>query len=157
MKKINFTKFMIIFALMISQSVIAKEDDLCPYLHNFLQSIDIDKNATISLHTSWGSNFNDDTEDVFAAKRCVHNNVAAAKLLCDYLMPNSSTEFPGINFKRFLLCLSPKTKIDTSVQFSSGSVSLSYGTDDRGTLINLSLEEDKNIGGMVLKIEAEGY
>ncbi|MFM9726304.1 hypothetical protein ACKI1L_37905, partial [Streptomyces scabiei] len=72
-----------------------------------------------------------------AAKRCIHGDVPSAKKACEYLMNNTSTEFPGINFKRFLLCLSPKTQIEKDVQFSHAAVSLYFGSEDRGALLDL--------------------
>ncbi|WP_445427534.1 hypothetical protein [Alishewanella sp. HL-SH05] len=155
----NPAKYLSLFLLplMFSQSVIAGSDDLCPHLKEFLSSVGVDQSASIELHTSWGANFKDDDGDVMAAKRCIHGNAASAKKACEYLMKNASTEFAGVNFKRFLLCLSPSTKIENSVQFSHAAVSLSFGSEDRGALLDLSLEEDEHIGGMVLKLEAEGY
>jgi hypothetical protein len=147
-----------IFALLLSQNSIADEkDDLCPILTKYIDSIGVDQKTTIELHTSWGSNFNDDSDDVFAAKRCIRDESSSAKELCSYLMKNSSTEFAGINFKRFLSCLSPKSKIDINVYVNLASIELSYGNEDRGASIELSLEDDEKIGGMVLKMEAEGY
>ena len=152
-------KYLSIFLIpiMFSQSVVAGSDDLCPHLKEFLNSVEVGQSASIELHTSWGANFKDNDEDVMAAKRCIHGDVPSAKKACEYLMNNTSTEFAGINFKRFLLCLSPNTQIENGVQFSHALVSLSFGSKDRGALLDLSLEEDEHIGGMVLKLEAEGY
>src|SRR5690606_16994973 len=125
----NSAKYFIIFAipLMYAHAVVAESDELCPKLTDFLSSISVDQAASIELHTSWGSNFSgvdDDGEYVMAAKRCIHGDVPSAKKACEYLMSNTSPEFPGLNFKSFLLCLSPKTKIEKRVQFIHQAVSL---------------------------------
>lgn len=147
----------VIYFLTGFQLAFAGADKLCGYLDAYLKTIGPDKSSTIELHTSWGSNFIGESEEAFAAKRCIRDESPLAKNLCNYLMENSSTEFSGVNFKRFLMCLSPKTKIERDVSFEIAFVSLSWGTDERGSLIELSLKNDKKIGGMVLKLEAEGY
>ena len=156
MKQINFTGIFLI-TIFLSQAAIGEDDNLCRHLTRFAQSVAVNETAVIELHTSWGANFKDDPEEALTAKRCIHNNFPAGKAVCKYLMKNSSTEFSGINFKNILLCLDPKTKIDSDVYFNMASVSFSFGTDSRGALIELSLEKDENIGGMVLKLEADGY
>jgi hypothetical protein len=37
------------------------------------------------------------------------------------------------------------------------AVSFSYGTGDRGSLVDITLAEDDVVGGMALTITAEGY
>lgn len=142
--------------LMFSQAALAGNDDLCPHLTDFVNSVRVDQVSSIELHTSWGANFKDD-EDVMAAKRCIHGDSPLAKKACEYLMKSASTEFAELNFKKVFLCLSPKTQIEKNVQFSHVAVSLTFGSEERGALLKLSLEKNERIGGMVLKLEAEGY
>ena len=72
-------------------------------------------------------------------------------------MEHGAIEFSGTNFKNTLECLSPKTAIDALVQFEEASVSMTYGSDERGAIVDLSLKSNAEIDGMVLKIEAQGY
>lgn len=156
MRSVKYLSYFVI-TLMLSHAAVAEDDELCPYLTNFFNSVKVDQVTSIELHTSWGSNFKGHDEDVIAAKRCLHGDISSAKKACEYLMDNTSTEFAGVNFKRFLLCLSPKTNIATDIQFSHAVVSLYFGNDERGARLNLSLEEDDDIGGMVLRLKAKGY
>ena len=142
---------------MFSSAVVAENDELCSYLVNFLESVEVDQVASIELHTSWGKNFKGVLKDVTGAKRCMHNDIPTAKDVCGYILENTSTEFAGLNFKRFLKCLSPQTRIDDGIQFSHVAVSLYYGSEERGALLELTLEHDVQIDEMVLKLEAEGY
>lgn len=151
-------RYLVYVAALASSSVAAAvNDELCPYLENFLNSVEVEQTASIELHTSWGKNFKGETKDVMAAKRCIHAEMAAADDVCEYLMSNTSTEFAELNFRRFLKCLAPKTQIGNNIQFSHAVVSLSFGSEERGAYLELSLGYDKKIDGMVLKLDAEGY
>lgn len=154
---ISFRYLFYVAALVSSSVAAAVNDELCPYLENFLNSVEVEQTASIELHTSWGKNFKGETRDVMAAKRCVHADMATANDACDYLMRHTSTEFADLNFKRFLKCLAPKTQIDSDIQFSHAVVSLYFGSEERGAYLELSLGYDEQIDGMVLKLEAEGY
>lgn len=114
---------------MFSSAVGAESDELCRYLINFLKSVEVDQVASIELHTSWGKNFKYELKDVVGAKRCVHNDALTAKSAFGYILENTSTEFAGLNFKRFLKCLPPETQIDDSTQFSYVAVSLYFGSE----------------------------
>jgi len=43
------------------------------------------------------------------------------------------------------------------MQLHNASFSFSYGSDHRGALIDITLNEDKEIGGMAFRLEADGY
>lgn len=145
------------FILMLPLFASAEKDKLCPHVDSFLKSVNSDQGESIELHTSWGSNFTDDSETALSAKRCIHRNQAAAKDLCNYLMKNTSTEFPGVNFKHILMCLSPDSKLPSSLNINSASISLDYGTEQRSIDVNLTLREDDKLGGWVLILESQGY
>ena len=55
------------------------------------------------------------------------------------------------------MCLSPKTRLDSGLSVSDVVISFTYGSDDRGSDITLEYSEDAQIGGMVLKLTADGY
>jgi hypothetical protein len=131
--------------------------ELCKALRDFAESVKPDENREIAFRTSWGSNFKDDSEPAFFAKRCSHNGYEPAKSVCDYLMEHGSTEFAGANVKNAIGCLSRKTHFAPLFELNAGEFSFSYGSPNRGALIDISLRDDKEIGGMVFQLTADGY
>lgn len=73
----------------------ASEDGLCKPLKIFIASVKPDETRVLKFHTSWGSNFKDDEEPAFIAKRCDHGDYEPAKAVCEYLMEHGATEFSG--------------------------------------------------------------
>ena len=135
----------------------AAEDGLCKSLKSFITSVKPDETHVLKFHTSWGSNFRDDDEPAFSAKRCNHGGYDPAKAVCDYLMEHGATEFSGNNAKSAISCLSTQTHVAAGMQIHSVSVSFSIGTEDRGSLVDIEFVEDTDLGGMVLSITADGY
>lgn len=140
-----------------AQSTYAREDKLCSIIGTFIESVAPDATKSIEFQTAWGHNFRGAAEETIFAKRCLHQEDKHAKKVCKYFMEHGAVEFSGTNFKNTLECLSSKTNIDTKVQFEEASVSMSYGSNERGALVDLSLKSDYGIEGMVLKIEVQGY
>lgn len=140
-----------------AQAALAKTDPLCAPLRAFVESVKPDETKTLEFHTSWGGNFKDSTEPAIFAKRCHHFGYGPAESVCAYLMEHGATEFSGNNFKRAVMCLSPKTRLDSGLSVSGAAVSLTYGSSDRGALVSLAFSEDSQIGGMVLKLAADGF
>jgi hypothetical protein len=138
-------------------AAIAKSDPVCAPLRAFVASVGKDDKRTLEFHTSWGSNFKNDPEPAIAAKQCIHGNYAPAQAACAKLMEHGATEFAGYNFRRALLCLSPKTRLDRGVSFQRAQVQLTYGDEHRGGIVDMDLVEDETLGGMVLKIAVDGY
>jgi len=135
----------------------AKTDPLCAPLRAFIESVKSDETRTLEFHTSWGAHFKDSTEPAIFAKRCNHFGYGQAEAVCSSLMESGSIEFAGSNLKRAVMCLSPKTRLDSGLSVSSAAISLSYGSPDRGANVSLELSEDTQIGGMVLKLAADGF
>ena len=131
--------------------------ELCNVLRNFVDSVKPDERREFTLRTSWGENFKDAPKQALAAKRCEHNGYEPAIKVCEYLMEGGSTEFSGINVQDAITCLSKKTRFAPLMQLNYGSFSFSYGSDNRGALIDVTLREDENIGGMAFKLVADGY
>ena len=140
-----------------SQEVSAKMDPLCGPLRAFVESVNPDETRTFDFHTSWGSNFTDSADPAIFAKRCNHYGYGPAKNVCVYLMEHGVIEFSDSNFKRATMCLSPKTRFDPGLSVSEAAMSLDYGGPDRGANVSLLFSEDPKIGGMVLKVVADGY
>ncbi|WP_222566002.1 hypothetical protein [Novilysobacter antarcticus] len=135
------------------QAAQAKTDSLCAPLREFVKSVRPDESKTFEFHTSWGRNFKDSAELAISAKRCNHFGYGPAEDACTYLMEHGATEFSDNNFKRAVVCLSPKTRFDSGLSVSDAVMSLSYGSAD----VTLEFSEDSQTGGMVLKVAADGY
>lgn len=135
----------------------AAEDGLCKPLRTFIASVKRDETRVLKFHTSWGSNFKDDAEPAFSAKRCDHGGYEPAKAVCEYLMEHGATEFSGNNAKAAISCLSSQTRFAAGMQIHAVSVSFSVGTENRGSLVDVEFTEDVALGGMVLSITADGY
>jgi hypothetical protein len=131
-------------------------DALCAPLRAFAASIGADEKREITFRTSWGGNFKDAAESVIYAKRCEHNNYPQAKTVCSALMDDGSVEFGKNNAMRAISCLSPETHFGGS-SFERGEFSLHYGTPDGGASVQIAFEEDPKVGGMALRITADGY
>jgi hypothetical protein len=140
-----------------TQAALAKTDPLCAPLRAFVASVKPDETNTLEFHTSWGGNFKDSAEPAIFAKRCNHFGYGPAGAVCTYLMEHGATEFSDTNFKRAVMCLSPETRLDSGLSVSGAAMSLSYGSPDRGAHVSLEFSEDSQLGGMVLKVAADGY
>ena len=141
-----------------SQAAVRKAPDpFCAPLQAFARSVRSDEHHEFTFHTLWGGNFNDSPDPAVFAKRCDHNGYAPAKAVCDYLMENGAVEFSGNNAKHALACLSPGTRFAPLVSLDLGAFSLSYGTPERGSNLTVEFSEDKKLGGMMLRVAADGY
>jgi hypothetical protein len=86
-----------------------KPDALCNEIARFANaSADYDQHS-IELTTDWGNRFSADKTSI-GSRHCTHGGYAPGSLLCDYLMANSSAEFPESNFSRVQACLWPGTR-----------------------------------------------
>lgn len=130
---------------------------LCGPLRKFVESVQPNDSRTVEFRTSWGEGFKDSEEPALAAKRCQHGGYEPAKAVCAYLMEYGATEFSGNNAKEALACLSRNTRFAPQMSLSAIALSFSYGTENRGSLIELTFAPDEHIGGMVLAIKADGY
>lgn len=144
----------------ITSPAIAKEkpDPLCAPLRAFVESVKPDDHRELAFHTIWGGDFKDvpATHKIYA-KRCIHNGYEPASTVCAYLIEHGAAEFAGNNAERAISCLSPGTTFAPRFNLNTASVSFSYGTDDRGSQVTMDYKDDADIGGMVLRITADGY
>ena len=131
--------------------------ELCEMLRSFVESVQPGEVREFTFRTSWGSNFKDVDEPAIAAKRCNFNGYEPAMVVCAYLAEHGSTEFAGINVKNTISCLSRETNFGPTLRLASGDFSLRYGSDDRGALIDISLQQDEKVGGMAFQLTADGY
>lgn len=132
-------------------------DDLCGPVRKFVESVKPDEERVLKFHTSWGSNFKDDNDWAMGAKRCEHNGYEPAKKVCAYLMEYGATEFAGNNAQDVISCVSSKTRFAPRTQLHAISLSLLYGTKNRGDNVDIEYTEDKELGGMVLLITVRAY
>jgi hypothetical protein len=150
------TTYAAVLAVVACQTVNAA-DTLCAPLRKFVESVKPHESKTIIFRTSWGAEFKDSEEPSLAEKRCQHDGYDPAKLVCADFMAHGSTEFAGTNARSAISCLSRDTRFAPRISVHAIAVSFSYGTDDRGSLVDISLAEDDAVGGMALTITAEGY
>lgn len=73
------------------------------------------------------------------------------------LMKHASVEFGNLNAMQAIVCLSPKTRFPYRTSFETGEFSLMLGTQDRGANLSISFKPDSVVGGMSLRIVADGY
>lgn len=132
-------------------------DPICAPLKAFITSIGPDETRTLEFHTSWGSGFKGSAANVFAERNCMHFGYAPAEPICKVLMEHSSIEFPGLNALRALACLSTDAKAGELGQLHRIEIEFRYGSDNRGSNVTIKLDEDKNVGGMVMFVTGEGY
>lgn len=133
-------------------------DSLCAPLKAFVLSVPSDESRELSFHTIWGQGFKDDaTPGTIHGKRCNHGGYQPARQLCDQLLVHGSAEFAWNNVRDALACLSPETRIANDIAFESASFSFSVGTDERGSLVEMTYRDDATIGGRKFTIRVEGY
>lgn len=157
MKAFSSLSFLMLALLGTTSAHASPDPDFCKVLRAFVDSVQPDQTHEFTFHTSWGSNFNDADELALAAKRCVHNSYAPAENVCAYLMEHGSTEFTGADVKDAISCLSRKTKFDPRLNLNEALFSFSYGSEDRGALIDVSFKADPAVGGMAFRLVADGY
>jgi len=136
----------------------AANADLCGPLRRFVESVKPGETRRLEFHTSWLADFKDSAgADIVSAKRCMHFDYGPAKVVCAYLMEHSATEFADNNAKDAIRCLSKKTRFADRLALDGIQISFSYGSDERGSHIDLQYSEDPQLGGMILSITASGY
>lgn len=132
-------------------------DPLCAPLRAFVKSVQPDETRSLEFHTSWGSNFKDEEAPALYAKRCHHDGYAPAKDVCAALMKHGAIEFSDTNLMRAAGCLSPETRFGAGVSIQGIAMSLAYGNENRGSAVTLEYLADPQVGGMMLRISADGY
>ncbi len=135
----------------------APNAEFCRVLRAFVVSVQPDETHEFTFRTSWGSNFKDVAEPANSAKRCEHGDYAPAQKVCAYLMAHGSTEFAGVDVKDGVSCLSARTKFDLRLNIEEADFSFSYGSENRGALIDVTFKEDAAVGGMAFRMVADGY
>lgn len=133
-----------------------RDNLLCAEVRAFLASVKPDETRKITLRTFWGAKEDGDSI-VLGSKTCEHHDYGPGKRLCAYLLQDSSTEFAGYNAKRILNCLAPRPGISEALDIHSGSFSTTFGSPNRGALVDLELAPDEGHGEMTLLLKADGY
>lgn len=133
-----------------------RDDLLCSEVRAFLVSVKPEETHKITLRTFWGAREDGDSI-VLGSKTCEHHDYGPGEKLCAYLLQDSSTEFAGYNAKRILNCLTPRPGIAAALDIHSGSFSITFGSPNRGALVDLELASDEGHGEMTLLLKADGY
>lgn len=153
----RISPLIVVLILIVSGEAVSSDQELCSALKGFAHSVGIDESRSIEFQTSWGKNFKGEKEEVVFTKRCNFHEYEQAKKVCSALMGSSSSEFPYLNLKRVLTCLSPKTKFAKDMEIDNMAVSFYVGGEERGSLVEVSLGQEPSVGANQLKIVVEGY
>jgi hypothetical protein len=150
------------FALSACASTQREIDAICPAIAAFANASTDAAVHSVQLTTDWGGTYTkseDPNEWTMAAKRCEHGGFEPGRVLCDYLIEETSTEFPGINYRRALRCIgvrvsgkSPTDDHKLPPKASSRHVS---GVR-RGVSVTLSQTEGTETIPPTLTIEVQG-
>lgn len=129
----------------------------CAPLKAFVSSVKPDEKRVVLFRTSWFEPFKDEPNSSnLGGQRCEHGGYGPAKTFCDMFMKKSSTEFAGSNAVAVIQCLAPGVSFGR-LQLTTVDVFFSCGTDDRGQNIQLTLDKDEKTGGMLMRLEVDGY
>ena len=79
------------------------QPQLCEQLQNFVQA-STTQESHVELSMFWGVR-TEGNRITLSERLCNHSDGKAEKQLCAYLLPNSSSEFPDLNFRRAVTCL----------------------------------------------------
>jgi hypothetical protein len=143
-------------AVLAATSTVSAADALCKPLREFIGSVKPDETRVLKFHTIWGGGFTGSDQDSMFEKACEHNQYGPAKRLCAFFLESGAVEFAGENAKSVISCLSSKTHFPSGMLHSI-SYSLTFGTDNRGSHVDVEYSQDEQLGGMVLSITAKGY
>jgi len=103
----RLTLFSVVFVLSACAATPREVDGMCPAIAAFANASDASLRS-VRLTTDWGGVYtrsDDPTHFVMAAKGCAHDGFEPGKALCAYLLEETSTEFPAVNYRRALRCL----------------------------------------------------
>lgn len=152
----NLTLALLLATAGMTASAREKTDKYCSNIASFMKSVKPDETRGVTLRTFWGMR-TEEGQVVMGSRTCEHNGYEPGKKLCAYLIEHSSAEFAGENAKRILNCLSPAQPVRKDLRINSGSFTTSFGSEERGVVVNLDVLPDKEPGEMVLRLEALGY
>jgi hypothetical protein len=147
---------MFTMAVLAANSPATAADGLCKPLRDFVGSVRPDETRVLKFHTIWGGGFNGSDQKTMSEKACEHNEYAPGKVVCAYFMERGAVEFSGENAKSVISCLSSKTHFPNGILHGI-SFSLTFGSDNRGSNVDIDYSQDERLGGMVLSITANGY
>jgi hypothetical protein len=118
---------------------LAQGDELCDHLASFASKTKVGETLQVKLINDWAN----------LSKTCEHNNTAAGKEFCDYLVKNTSTEFMNINLSRLLSC--------SAGGFSFGTININKITGELSLYEipklnqDISLDINFSVGGDIIK------
>ena len=96
------------FALNACASTRPEVDPMCPAIAAFANASVGAGVHSVQLTTDWGGVYTkseDPGEQLMAAKGCEHGGYEPGRVLCEYLLDGTSTEFSGMNYRRALRCI----------------------------------------------------
>jgi hypothetical protein len=123
-------------------SLLHAPDRLCAEIATFANSTARGASQSVVLWTDWGGQFS--SEELLHEKSCKHDDTGSGRQLCEYLLENTSTELPELNFRRALRCLSPRVQYTAErlgdLQFRSATVASESAKGVRDALVTVELD-----------------
>ncbi|ATQ74518.1 hypothetical protein CR152_08300 [Massilia violaceinigra] len=119
----------------------AKKDEMCDVIDSFADGIAVDEKRSMELETQWGGNAVGETHSmevatqnsdtiVLASKSCKPSAMdEKGRVICQWMMKNTSMEFMGHNISRVIACVTKGPKLirkDVHVDSLSGELTV-YG------------------------------
>lgn len=93
-----------VLTLGLANQAYAVDRELCVKLEQFASAKFEHASSFIELRTFWGVR-EKGNQIILGEKSCQRDGSEAGKVMCDYLLPHSSTEFPEMNLRRILSCI----------------------------------------------------
>jgi hypothetical protein len=150
------TSSLIACVLALSSGRALAADDLCAPLREFAVSVKAGERRAVRFYTIWGSNFRDREQAVTGAKRCEFDGYEPARAVCVHLMKSGYIEFAGENAKQAIECFSRKNRFDIQTRVYAISVGIPVERTGGVSRIDIDLQKNEELGGMVLTITANG-
>lgn len=132
----------------------ASETQLCEQLRHFANASS-EREMHVELATNWGAKIEGNRVSI-GEKRCTHSGGEAEKKLCAYLLPNTSTEFPAINFRRVLKCVQGFDAFASKAHVQLRELKLAFEkTALADSAVEIELELKPQAEAMLMRITAQ--
>jgi hypothetical protein len=105
----SFVVSLVAFGLAGCASSLRSSDMICREVAHFANSVTDTSEHRVLLTNRWGDT-SPEGEYLLYSKRCERGDYEPGKVLCAYLLYNTSAEFPEHNFERAIRCLGDETR-----------------------------------------------
>ncbi|MGH8028484.1 MAG: hypothetical protein ACREO3_00970, partial [Arenimonas sp.] len=105
-----------LFAASCSHVASRDPDRMCPEISRFALASKQGTVRSVSLSGGWGGE-----AGALMTNKCIYSGYPPGKVLCEYLMPNTSWEFGERNAMRAVTCLDAKERHDVRRKLEAGA------------------------------------